>query len=76
MCAVTARNRRIMSVLKIKGRKTTNGAPVAANTLLYGQKPAKRLYHDKYPKYHLEKARQKKNMARTFAMRKEISNFA
>ena len=50
--------------------------PIAANTLLYGQKPAKRLYHDKYPKYHLEKARQKKNMARTFAMRKEISNFA
>ena len=60
MCAVTARNRRLLCVLKIKGRKTTNGAPVAANTLLYGQKPAKRLYHDKYPKYHLEKARQKK----------------
>ena len=60
MCAVTARNRRLLCVLKIKGRKTTNGAPVAANTLLYSQKPAKRLYHDKYPKYHLEKARQKK----------------
>ena len=76
MCAVTARNRRLLCVLKIKGRKTTNGAPVAANTLLYGQKPAKRLYHDKYPKYHLEKARLKKNMALPFAMRKEISNFA
>ena len=42
-----------MSVLKIKGRKTTNDAPIAANTLLYGHKPAKRLYHDKYPNYHL-----------------------
>lgn len=75
MCALTARSRRIMSVLKIKEERREM-TPIAANTLLYGQKPAKRLYHDKYPKYHLEKARQKKNMARTFAMRKEISNFA